>query len=663
MINLYHLLDAATGQLFGEPAAVVFPDFCADIRRLEPGQLYAALPTELGDGHRFIGEAIARGAAGVVCVDPPAQLDWTGVTCVVVHDIRAALLQWAVYALQRYGTTVIALAGADTAVAREAVARVLRTRYRAFKSSAPCRTRDDLPLALGRLEPEDQFAILELAGDVAEIVAAVGPMVGAVTGIAEGEEHRAGAYRALVEGLPPEGLAVLNYDDDVTRNMAGAARAPVLTFGLDTSGLAYGSDLLAYNIKPLRYRTAFDLRHDARRYLGRWIPLLGTHQLYGVLAGMLVGLAYETPIEEATQALTDLTPIRGRLCPLEGVGGSLLVDDTHDATVESTLRALAWLEQAREPDGRLIFVMGGIEAAGWARQNLRALGRRVGGAADVFVAQGHMAAQVGRAAVDAGMDPARVHVTFSPADSVEQARADLGPHDVVLVKGGASARMDQVVRGLLDDPARDAALVARPQDAGAGVQAAWRPSWVEVDLDAVAHNVRRLKAHANQDRAPDSPEVALMVVVRANAYGHGAAEVGTTAALNGADYLGVGSLEEGVRLREAGVDAPILVLGYTPGWMARQAIVHGLTVTLFDRETARAFDRAAGEVGATARVHVKVDTGLGRLGLPPDDVARFFRGLHDVKSLEFEGCTPTSPTRTPPNSRARGSSCTPSGTC
>ncbi len=641
MINLYDFLDAATGQLLGEPKTLVFEDFCGDIRDLKPGQLYVALPTTRGDGHHFIKEAVAAGAAGVICKEPPPRFDWSGVTCVVVHDVQESLTRWATYVMRKYGTTVIGVAGADTAVARDAIAQVLRTRYRVLKSAAACRGRYGLPLALGRLERDHQLAVLELGGDgadeLAEMVAVAQPIVGVVTGVAEGAERLAGQYRALVEGLPAEGLAVLNYDDATARGLAAASRTPVMTFGLDTAGLAYGADLMAYNIQVLRYRTAFDLRHGGRRYLSRWVPLLGAHQLYGVLAALLVGLAYQVPLEEATQALTDLAPLPGRLRPFEGAGGCVLVDDTHEATVESTLRALNWLKQVREPEGRLIFVMGGIEAAGWARQNLRELGRRVAETVDLLVAQGHMASQVGRTAVELGMDAGRVCVTFSPTDTVEQARKGLGPQDIVLVKGAASARIDQVVRGLLRNPERDAALVVQHPPVGESARPAWRPSWVEVDLDGVAHNVRLLKELVNRERGPDEPEVALLVVVRANAYGHGAAEVGATAMLNGADYLGVGSLGEAVRLREAGVDAPLLVLGYTPGWMAREALVHGVTVTLFDRETAEAFDRAARDLKTQARVHVKVDTGMGRLGLLADEVVRFFRGVGGLTHLEFEG--------------------------
>jgi alanine racemase len=157
-----------------------------------------------------------------------------------------------------------------------------------------------------------------------------------------------------------------------------------------------------------------------------------------------------------------------------------------------------------------------------------------------------------------------------------------------------------------------------------------RPTWIRVDMEAIAYNVRRIKELIG-------PDVALMAVVKANAYGHGAVPVSTTALNNGAEYLGVASMNEAIELREAGIDAPILVLGYTPAWAARQVIRYDLTIALYDIEIARAFDRAAREMNATVNAHVKIDTGMARLGLLPGDITGFFRAVRNFKSIMVEG--------------------------
>jgi alanine racemase len=136
-------------------------------------------------------------------------------------------------------------------------------------------------------------------------------------------------------------------------------------------------------------------------------------------------------------------------------------------------------------------------------------------------------------------------------------------------------------------------------------------AWAEIDLSAVAHNVRELR-RITQSNAR------LLVAVKANAYGHGAVEVARTALDNGADALGVARLQEGIELREAGLTAPILIFGYTPPNQAMALDQYDLKQTVFTRPTAEAMSAVAAAHGVKIKVHLKVDTGMGRLGMLPD---------------------------------------------
>jgi alanine racemase len=160
---------------------------------------------------------------------------------------------------------------------------------------------------------------------------------------------------------------------------------------------------------------------------------------------------------------------------------------------------------------------------------------------------------------------------------------------------------------------------------------AWegRPVWVEVDLDAVARNICLLKAQANG--------AALLAVVKANAYGHGAVAVARAALAAGADRLGVICVDEGEQLRRAGIGAPILVMGHTPATDAARLVDLSLTGTVASRETAEALARAAAQRGVRLAVHVKVDTGLNRYGFTPAEALALADWLRDLSSLEVEG--------------------------
>jgi alanine racemase len=152
----------------------------------------------------------------------------------------------------------------------------------------------------------------------------------------------------------------------------------------------------------------------------------------------------------------------------------------------------------------------------------------------------------------------------------------------------------------------------------------FRPTWVEIDRDAIAHNVRTLR--------PETSE--LMAVVKADAYGHGAVTVARAALDAGATWCGVALVEEGLELRGAGIEAPILVLSELPPGSEAVALAHRLTPSLYSAAgVARLAAAARGPVG----VHVKVDTGMHRVGVwPPEAIVPFLRAVADA-ALEIEG--------------------------
>jgi alanine racemase len=268
----------------------------------------------------------------------------------------------------------------------------------------------------------------------------------------------------------------------------------------------------------------------------------------------------------------------------------------------------------------------------YAAEGHRRVGEAAAACVDLLITQGERGAWIARAAEAVGFPPEAVRGAYTAADVVRLLRDELGAGDAVLVKGDVEARMERVVRGLLADPAQDAAQLVRQAPESVRVRAARpaRPTWVDIDLEAIAVNVRHVKALVG-------PSVELLAVVKANAYGHGAPQVAHTAINSGATYCGVASLNEAVALRAAGVDAPILILGYTPAWLAREALLQDVTVTLYDPDVARAFSRAAVDLRRRARAHVKVDTGMGRLGLLPDRVLPFVREVGRLPGLALEG--------------------------
>ncbi|MEP0793239.1 alanine racemase [Trichocoleus sp. DQ-A3] len=154
-------------------------------------------------------------------------------------------------------------------------------------------------------------------------------------------------------------------------------------------------------------------------------------------------------------------------------------------------------------------------------------------------------------------------------------------------------------------------------------------AWVEIDLAALAHNVRQLRRFL-------SPKTALMAVVKADAYGHGAITVAEIACQAGASWLGVATIPEGIQLREAGIQAPILILGASNTSEQVQAIAHwDLQPTLCTPQQALVFSETLGTLNRSLAVHVKLDTGMSRLGTPWQQAAEFVSLVQRLPHLKI----------------------------
>jgi alanine racemase len=155
-------------------------------------------------------------------------------------------------------------------------------------------------------------------------------------------------------------------------------------------------------------------------------------------------------------------------------------------------------------------------------------------------------------------------------------------------------------------------------------------TWVEIDLDAIEDNVRAFRHHVGST-------VEIIAIVKADGYGHGAVPVARAALAAGATRLGVHRVSEGVALRRAGIEAPVLVMGYMPPGAAGAVVQHRLTPTVIDADVADALSREAAQARTVVPVHLKVDTGMGRYGVLPDETVGFARRLAGSQRLRLEG--------------------------
>ena len=153
-------------------------------------------------------------------------------------------------------------------------------------------------------------------------------------------------------------------------------------------------------------------------------------------------------------------------------------------------------------------------------------------------------------------------------------------------------------------------------------------TWVTVDLNAIRNNIRQILEHSKAQ---------VMAIVKANAYGHGAVSVAQAALEAGASWCGVARVGEALELRQAGIDCPILILGYTPDGRYEEMIEHRVSMTVWEIEQIEKISAVASNLGQEARVHLIVDTGMSRLGVEPDDAFGLLEASAHLPNLQVEG--------------------------
>ncbi|GER82544.1 MAG: alanine racemase [Thermogemmatispora sp.] len=652
MILLDHLLEATGGSLVFPGRQQQFPAFNHDTRQLLPGELFVAVRGERSDGHDYWQDALRRGAGGLLIEgryfsalseEQRAALQESGAAVVVVADTRQALQAYARAILARWRPTVIAVTGSTgKTTTKEAIAHVLERHFATFKSWQNYNDLLGLPLSLGRLEEHHEYAVVELGcdhpGEIGDLCRIAQPRIGVLTNISPTQllyfgslEHLATELVSLANYLPAEGTLVVNGDDELLRRL--------LRWSDDRHLQAFTATALE------KVHVSWEGTEAYWSGSGQALRtrLLGAHFVTTMLAASTVGRLCGLSDEQIAQALAEFAPLPGRLNPLPGLQRTWLLDDTHNAAPASMLAALETL--ARLPARRRIAVLGDMFNLGTFEEEGHALvGQAAAGQVDYLVTRGERAALIAEAAHEAGLPAERIIQTSTHEDAaravlalLEKADqpAEREPRDLVLIKGSEEARMERVTERLLAEPALAPERLVRQTPGWKQIvrMRPERPTWLEIDLSAIANNTRRIKELVG-------PRVQVLASLKADAYGHGALKVARTVLLNGASMLGVATVSEATPLREAGIMAPILVFGYVPHWQMREAVRLGLTITLYSSEAAQALSRAAQALQRTVKVHLKVDTGMGRLGIRAEEIEAIVRLAQEITrlpGLELEG--------------------------
>ncbi|MCQ2754305.1 MAG: alanine racemase [bacterium] len=157
-----------------------------------------------------------------------------------------------------------------------------------------------------------------------------------------------------------------------------------------------------------------------------------------------------------------------------------------------------------------------------------------------------------------------------------------------------------------------------------------RDAWVEINLEALAENIREIKKGIPEHKK-------MLAIVKADAYGHGVQMLAQTMVASGVDAFGVASIDEGLDLREIKIKSPILVVGAVPVWAVESAALNDISISIFNDEHLKACKDVFERTGIKTKVHVKLDTGMNRIGVRSEDAVEFIKKVREANYLTFEG--------------------------
>lgn len=469
MLTFADVLEALTGNR-PEAASLFISEAAIDSRQVIPAGMFVALEGEHTDGHDYVQQAFERGAHLAIISHnpglsypildlrheahmlvnelPPAPF------CLLVDDTLKALQQIAAYWRNKHNLRVVGITGSvGKSTTKELIAEVLGQRYRVLKNIGNLNNEIGLPLTLLRLSPGHQAAVLEMGfyvpGEISFLCEIAKPQVGVVTNIGTVHAERAGSQEdiargksELVQALPPapEGVAILNYDDPWVREMASKTQAQVFTYGLDSKADLWADDIEGLGLKGIRFQI-----HFRKEVLHIRVPMIGRHSVHTVLRAVAVGLVEGLPWAEILNGLQH-SRSQLRLVAVKTENGALILDDSYNASPESTLAALNLLE---EMEGRKIAVLGDmLELGQYERQGHYLVGLRAAAVADRLITVGDLGKQIGEAARGAGMAARKITEVAEAPQAVPVLRDLLQAGDVVLIKGSHGLRMDRIATEL-----------------------------------------------------------------------------------------------------------------------------------------------------------------------------------------------------------------------
>jgi UDP-N-acetylmuramoyl-tripeptide--D-alanyl-D-alanine ligase len=457
-LSLDQIAQFCGGSVVAGKAETAVSRISTDSRTLQAGDLFVPLRGENFDGHKFIQQAVERGAAGAM-----VEEGWKGATppgfgLIRVADTLVAYQMLAASYRESLPLKVIAITGSNGKTStKDFVAATLAKKFRVTKTEGNFNNHVGLPQTMLAASVDDEIAVWEIGmnhpGEIAALAKLAAPDVAIITnvGIAHIEfmgsrEAIALEKGALAEAVGAHGTVILNADDAFSETIAKRTRAKIILAGIENGSVRAG------DVRQSATGSEFTILEGAHRCRAQ-LPVPGTHMVQNAMLAVAAGRAFGLSLEECAAGLAT-TPLTKARLQIKEINGIQFIDDSYNANPESMKAALRTLIEL-DAEGRRIAVLGEMGELGDESERGH---REVGEAAadlkvDELIAVGATGAPIARAAKKAGLESSVA--VDSPEKAAELLGENASPGDLILVKGSRTARMERVLAAFAKRRARE----------------------------------------------------------------------------------------------------------------------------------------------------------------------------------------------------------------
>ncbi len=449
-LSLDEIAKAVGGTLSGA-GSVRVRGYSIDSRTLNAGDLFFAVRGPRFDGHEFVGQALQKGAAGVVVGQevregPAIRVESTTVALqVLARDVR-----------RKWGMPIIGVTGsAGKTTTKEMIAAVLGKQFTVLRSVGNLNNEFGLPLCLLRAEPYHNIGVLEMGmsakGEIRKLASIAEPNEGVITNVNpvhleffKSVDEIAEAKAELLEGLCEPKVAYLNNDDSRVRAMARKFNGRIVTYGIKSV-----ASFKVRQMQDLGIDGAAFTVHHGRRDVNFVLPMPGPHNVANALAAISVGVTHDVPWEKIAQALAEMKPDKMRGQVVKFREGFVVVDDSYNSNPRALTEMIRFIGRLQGFQRKIVVAGEMLELGTESAEMHRACGREAAraGLALIIGVQG-AAREIVEGAAAAGVDRSRLVFVQNSVQAGDLLARTVKKGDVVLLKGSRGVKLDQAMNTL-----------------------------------------------------------------------------------------------------------------------------------------------------------------------------------------------------------------------